>query len=281
MKTIKVFYMPEQTAKGCTSFSPSAGKPDEVVKSWIEQGYPIEIVSFEPLTREQLYQAHAKTYIDGLLDCTIANGFGNTSESVAASLPYTTGSFVAAALHAFKTGETTASPTSGFHHALWDRGSGFCSIEGLAISVVMLLKAGAKKVGIFDLDAHTPQTMDIIERLGLQDRVFHYSFGGAGVSKRNAADWLKSLSKNVCKAADCDVLLFQAGADPHIDDPLGGALTSEQMRMRDRIVFQCAKRLGIPVAWNLAGGYQDPLQKVLDIHDATMEECVRVYGKSE
>jgi hypothetical protein len=35
--------------------------------------------------------------------------------------------------------------------------------------------------------------------------------------------------------ADCDVLLYQAGADPHINDPLGGWLTTAQLRERDRI----------------------------------------------
>ena len=76
----------------------------------------------------------------------------------------------------------------------------------------------------------------------------------------------------------CDVVLYQAGADPHIDDPLGGWLTIEQLRERDRLVFENAERFGLPIAWNLAGGYQSPLRKVLDIHDNTMLECVSVFG---
>jgi hypothetical protein len=56
--------------------------------------------------------------------------------------------------------------------------------------------------------------------------------------------------------ADCDVLLYQAGADPHIDDPLGGWLTDAQLAQRDRLVFETCRELGLPVAWNLAGGYQ-------------------------
>jgi acetoin utilization deacetylase AcuC-like enzyme len=72
-------------------------------------------------------------------------------------------------------------------------------------------------------------------------------------------------------------MLYQAGADPHVDDPLGGVLTNEQLRMRDRIVFRTAIKLSIPVAWNLAGGYQSPLRKVLDIRDATAIECIESY----
>jgi hypothetical protein len=33
----------------------------------------------------------------------------------------------------------------------------------------------------------------------------------------------------------------------------------------------------VPVAWNLAGGYQTPLSKVLSIHENTMKECASVY----
>ena len=33
----------------------------------------------------------------------------------------------------------------------------------------------------------------------------------------------------------------------------------------------------MPLAWNLAGGYQDPISKVVSIHMATMEECAQAY----
>lgn len=81
---------------------------------------------------------------------------------------------------------------------------------------------------------------------------------------------------------DCDVILYQAGADPHVDDPLGGFLSTAQLRERDRLVFVTANSLGIPIAWNLAGGYQvdsgGGIQSVLDIHNNTMRECVSVYA---
>jgi len=86
-------------------------------------------------------------------------------------------------------------------------------------------------------------------------------------------------SQSCSQAGDCDVVLYQAGADPHVDDPLGGWLTTEQLRRRDARVFQTFARLGVPVAWNLAGGYQrEPdgsIPKVLEIHDNTAIECLR------
>jgi len=90
--------------------------------------------------------------------------------------------------------------------------------------------------------------------------------------------FLASIPALVEAMSDCDVMLYQAGADPHIDDPLGGWLTTAQLRERDRVVFESAKRYGVPIAWNLAGGYQQPLCKVLEIHDNTMLECAAVYA---
>lgn len=66
-----------------------------------------------------------------------------------------------------------------------------------------------------------------------------------------------------------------------MDDPLGGYLTTEEMRQRDRYVFQMCKGAGIPLAWNLAGGYQrEPdgsIPIVLELHGNTMQECCAVF----
>ena len=50
------------------------------------------------------------------------------------------------------------------------------------------------------------------------------------------------------------------------------------MRQRDRIVIEVAKSAGAPLAWDLAGGYQVPVSKVVALHVATMEECMKTYG---
>ncbi len=73
------------------------------------------------------------------------------------------------------------------------------------------------------------------------------------------------------------MLLYQAGADPHVDDPLGGFLTTDELARRDAIVFGEARALGLPVAWNLAGGYQRDarggIEPVLQIHENTLRAC--------
>lgn len=134
------------------------------------------------------------------------------------------------------------------------------------------------RIGILDFDQHYGDgTADIINKLGL-GWVIHYTAGDHYDSPSQSTAFLRAIPGIVRRMADCDLLLYQAGADPHVDDPLGGWLTTEQLRERDRLVFETAKAMALPIAWNLAGGYQQPLQKVLDIHDNTMRECVRTFA---
>jgi acetoin utilization deacetylase AcuC-like enzyme len=269
---MKVFYLQQQTAKRNDSFSPSATKPALAVESWQQLGLPIEIVEFDPATRAQLYTVHDPHYVDGVLDLKRNNGFGNRLPEIAEALPYVAGSMVAATLHAYKTGETTFSPTSGAHHAGYDHGGGYCTFNFLALAAVEAHKAGSKKVGIIDCDMHYGDgTAEIIRTLGLHF-VRHYSFGGDISCRETAEQWLARLPALVQMIAqEVDVIIYNAGADPHIDDPLGGVLTTEQLKNRDEIVFEAAQRFSVPVAVSLAGGYQKDLRKVLDVHDNTFK----------
>ena len=283
MKAVPVFYDPRMQAVGVDSVSPSAAKPAKAVRSWIEGGYPVDIRPFNPAPLSLLYRVHDAAYVDGVLTGIRMNGFRNRSASVAASLPWTTGSMVAAARAALRNGQVACSPTSGFHHALRNEGSKFCTFNGLIAAVLAVLDDDPqRRVGILDLDAHYADgTVDVLAaNPHVAARVEHYNFGGdlPSLTVEAVLDWLPKLPELVDgMASRCDLVLYQAGADPHIDDPLGGLMTSEQMRERDRMVFQaCAKRV-VPIAWNLAGGYQEPFDHVLALHDATMEECVSTF----
>jgi hypothetical protein len=88
--------------------------------------------------------------------------------------------------------------------------------------------------------------------------------------------------KRVCGrvASEADLVLYQAGADPHRDDPLGGSLSTAEIRRRDEIVFEAARAASVPLAWNLAGGYQEPLQKVVELHVQTMGAALAVQRDS-
>jgi acetoin utilization deacetylase AcuC-like enzyme len=137
---------------------------------------------------------------------------------------------------------------------------------------------GVQRVGILDYDMHIGNgTDDIISRLGLSF-VSHFTAGAHYVDASDAPQLLAELPARVRAMAGCDVVLYQAGADQHVDDPLGGVLTTEQLAQRDRIVFETLGELGIPVAWNFAGGYQreadGSIPKVIEIHSNTARAAI-------
>ncbi len=278
---LKVYYS-EALVANAQSFSPSAGKPRAVVDSWRRRfGAALAFREPRPVTQEEIALAHDRAYVDHVLALRHDNGFGNRLPEVAASLPHTVGAMVEAARAALDE-RVAVAPVSGFHHARHRRGGGYCTFNGLIVAAqVVRGERPTARVGILDFDEHYGDgTANIIAQLDLA-WISHYSAAADWDEPAQAEDFLAAVPRLVQRFAGCDLLLYQAGADPHVDDPLGGWLTTAQLRERDRLVFTECVRLGLPIAWNLAGGYQQPLRKVLDIHDNTMLECLAAFAPAE
>lgn len=277
---LPVFYTPRMVARP-NSFSPSAAKPAEVVESWQGAGLPIDVIEPAPVTVAQLKRVHKPDYVDDVLACRRPNGFADLSPGVAASLPWTSGSMLSAARHALEHGGAACAPCAGFHHARYAAGGGYCTFNGLMVTAAALHDEGlAARVGIIDCDMHWGDgTAAIIGVLDDPGWIRHFSAGREFCEPDQAAAFFMRLEAEVEATADCDVVLYQAGADPHIDDPLGGFLTTEELRVRDSIVLGGLARLGVPVAWNLAGGYQQAddgsIPVVLEIHLNTAREAIK------
>lgn len=252
------------------SFSPSWKKPREFV-SHISDKADRDGVDFHQSTSALtlLKHVHQSRYVDEVMSGVQPNGFGTTDTSIANSCTYTCGAMVEGVMRAVE-GYTSCVPVSGFHHAGWDYGGGFCTFNGLALAAVIAQEFDMNP-GIVDLDMHYGDgTVSILSKMGIEN-IPHYTYGGTTFSDKGKGDaFIKVLPGVMDRVfSGCKVLLYQAGADPHIDDPLGGALTTAQMKARDDIVFGYAKDMKIPVVWNLAGGYQDDLKKVLALHEQT------------
>jgi acetoin utilization deacetylase AcuC-like enzyme len=276
--SIPVFYTFAMLARP-NSFSPSAEKPEHVLAAWQAAGLPLTVHGVTAATEDDLCLAHDPAFVRGVLDQTVENGFGDTSPDVAASLPYTTGAMIDAARSALEAGVACA-PVSGFHHAGYDCADGFCTFNGLVVTARKLLDEGiVKRVLILDCDMHYGDGTDaIIKRLHLDEAIHNATFGRWFREPCQADAYLKRLHETVYRFGSYDLILYQAGADVHVNDPLGGVLTTAQMIERDRLVFEAARSSGTPLAWNLAGGYQEPLAKVVELHVNTMRKCVRAYG---
>lgn len=288
MQRIPVFYCPQMSVDS-RGYSPSASKPERVVADWQAAGLSIELKTFDAATVDDLSHVHAREYVKGVLAGEIANGHGNTNRKVSKSCLLTVGSFMAAAEEAASNGLVACSPTSGFHHAGYDSGRGYCTFNGL-MSAAWKMVARQCSVAIIDCDAHYGDgTQSILNHKKLHNRIYHWTYG-RDIS--GAFEWdrfERKLQTFVASFLDESepgrrIVFYQAGADVHVDDPLGpgehGMFESE-MRQRDRLIFELCRTHQLPIVWNLAGGYQrdesGEIPKVLELHRATMEECVRCF----
>lgn len=285
MQNIPVFYSPKMVADSL-SFSPSAMKPEKVVAAWEACGVPIQIQDVLPLSEEELCLAHDPKFVHGVLTGNVDNGFENRSLSIADSLRYTNASMRDAAVCAVQNKHVAVSPTSGFHHAFYNAASSYCTFNGLIIAAVWLLRHGlAKTVGIIDCDYHYGNGTDhIISKLDLLRHVKHFTAGDTFLHTGHVGPFFDALKAKLAFMKDCDIILYQAGADPHVDDPLGGFLTTAQLHERDKQVFRACQQHGVPIAWNLAGGYQQHQdgsthwEALTEIHTNTLKACWEVFG---
>ena len=282
---IPIWFDKRQVLNRSINGSPSPMKPAKVMKAWLDEfGGKLDVRSFHPLTKEFFYHVHDREHVDAIFAGKKNNGFETRDLDVVKTLQWTNGSFVRAVIEAYENRTpASVSPTSGFHHAGVKTATGYCTFNGLMLAAKVLLALWPNpKIGILDCDEHYGNgTDEIIWYMDLERSIHHYTYGGDKTNNGfdNFIDKLPSILETF---KGVDIIFYQAGADPHENDPYlleGPALTTQQLYLRDQMVFRFAKENGIPIVWNLAGGYQEPLEKVLEIHSNTMRACIEVFGE--
>src|SRR5258708_39280478 len=181
-----------------------------------------------------------------------------------------------------------ANLSGGFHHAYPGHGEGFCMLHDVAIAIRTLQAGGAIRTAMtVDTDVHHGNGTAAI--FGNDTSVFTLSIHqennypmpkppsdediGLEDGTRDAEylDVLEEGILNSLKRFSPDVIFYVGGADPYREDQLGGlALTIEGLQKRDRMVFEHARRRGIPVASTLAGGYARRVADTVRIHVNTI-----------
>ena len=171
----------------------------------------------------------------------------------------------------------------GTHHAHPDFGSGFCIFNDCAVTARVLLQRGeVDRVLIVDLDVH--QGDGSAACFQADERVTTFSVHAASnfpLRKVNSDfdiplpdgteddDYLAAIGDqlpNVLDALNPQLVLFNAGVDPHRDDRLGRLnLSDDGLLMRDRLVLDACLRRTIPVATVIGGGY-DSLRPLVRRH---------------
>lgn len=266
---VKIAYSDRQSAKKNDSFSPSATKPALFMKAIKKlDNFSFDHYEVKPASRADIATVHDKKMVNRILDLKQSNGFSNKLKDVADALPWVCGSMITAVNEVVEHGGVCFSPTSGAHHAGYNFTGGFCTFNFLAMAAKHVNFEYGVKVGILDCDAHFGNgTQDIIDHFGWK-WVHHHSMGDKYGKHRT---YLAHLKTALLGFNGIDVMIYNAGADPHENDPLGGMLSTSELAERDNLVLNWCRERNIPVAISLAGGYQDKIEEVIKVHVNTFK----------
>jgi acetoin utilization deacetylase AcuC-like enzyme len=185
----------------------------------------------------------------------------------------------------------------GTHHAFPTYGSGFCIFNDLAIAAHVLLQEHlAQKILIVDLDVHQGDGTAVI--FGDRPDVFTFSMhcGANFPAIKQPSDldislppgmeddaYLRTLGTylpDLLSSVKPDLVLYDAGVDPHVGDHLGKlALTDRGLFRRDMQVLSTCCQQGYPVACVIGGGYAADLRALVYRHSLLHRAASEVWQR--
>lgn len=257
-----------------------------------ESGVDFQTVEPLPMPRAWIEAVHDPAYVEEVMTLTVPPekarriGFAVTERVMRRSILSPGGTWAAAKLamvHGY-----AANAAGGSHHALGDTGAGYCVFNDLAIAANRLVTEGdAARILILDLDVH--QGDGTASLMAGRDDIFTLSIhaeknfpvrkarstldigleDGTGDAAYLAA--LEDVLPRVLDDFAPDLILYQAGVDPHGEDRLGRlALSDAGLDARDRFVMRQARGRVVPLASTMGGGYGDDRMAIARRHAACM-----------
>ncbi len=295
--TVKLFYSPDYIYAGASL--DTTNKAGWVADSLVRDPIPgVEVVPpTVEVTFEMATNVHGTDYVGGIWRgepryMANRNGVCDWTPEFARSRIAATSGVVSAALTAWQSGGIAGSMSSGLHHARFTEGRGFCTLNGLVIAATEVVRRGARRVLIIDFDAHggggTASLIGASSSIEQID-VAVDAFDGYESTRNsryvlcrgdNYIDTIRQALDSVVDPGSIDLILYNAGVDPHEDCSTGGArgVTSEVLSVRDAMVFGMAQSVGVPVAFVFAGGYvgsRMSRDQLVDLHRRTISAASR------
>jgi acetoin utilization deacetylase AcuC-like enzyme len=183
----------------------------------------------------------------------------------------------------------------GTHHAFPSYGSGFCIFNDLAIACrVLQTQKIAEKILIVDLDVHQGDGTAFIfqDDTSVFTLDMHCEVNFPGTKQKNDVDvplpvgmeddeYLQTLANylpDLLSQVKPDLVLYDAGVDPHIGDKLGKlALTGTGIYRREMQVLSTCVAGGYPVACVIGGGYADDMKSLVYRHSLLHRAASQIY----
>ena len=253
-----------------------------------------------PAPAEWIALAHDRAYVDQVLGASVPEkiareiGFPMTDSVGLRARTACAGTVMTARL-ALEHG-IACNTAGGSHHARREQGAGFCVFNDVAVAIRVLQADGAiARALVIDCDVHqgdgtarifaddasvatvslhaasnypvrkATSTLDVPLPDGMEDGPYLAALGAA---------------LEQALAIPADIVFYNAGVDPHVDDRLGRlALTDAGLAARDRHVIAAARARGLPLAGVLGGGYSNDVDALARrhaiLHQAARAELAR------
>ncbi|MDP9478918.1 MAG: histone deacetylase [Actinomycetota bacterium] len=242
----------------------------------------------EPVSDREILRAHHRDYLERVVSGTLTEkevrriGFPWSPRMVERSRR-ASGGTLGACLAALEDG-LAANLAGGTHHAFADRGEGYCVLNDSAIAARAVQDAGlVERVLVIDTDVHQGNGTAAILREdpsiftfsihGAKNFPFHKEESDLDAALPDGADdteFLTALEAGLeaaLDAAEAQLAIYLAGADPFVDDRIGRlAVTKRGLAERDHLVLEACRDRGISVALTMAGGYARNVEDTVDVH---------------
>lgn len=253
---------------------------------------PDDLLVAPAATDEELLRVHTPAYLGKVI-----HGDLSVAEQRRIGLPWSpqlversrrsTGATLAACRAALRDG-IAVNLAGGTHHAFADAGEGFCVFNDAAVAARAMQAEGlARRVVVIDMDVHQGNGTAAIFRGDAS--VYTFSVHGAKnfPLRKEPGDldvelpdgcgdelYLRAVEEGTWEAlyaANADLAIYLAGADPHEGDRLGRMkVTRAGLARRTEIVLEMCSRNRLPVAVTMAGGYGKDVGDTVDVYFDTV-----------
>ena len=259
---------------------------------------PANLVEPTPAPRAWLTLAHDESYVDAVqalaLDRRAVRRLGlPLSAALVRRGCAAVGGTVLTGRLALSEG-LACNTAGGSHHAFADHGAGFCLFNDVAVAIRVLRREGLiERALVVDLDVHQGDGTAAIFRD--EPETFTFSLHceanyppqketgdlDVGVPPGTGDDVYHSVLATHLPGLVArhrpDIVFYNAGVDPHVEDKLGRlALGDAGLARRDRFVIETCRAAGVACACVVGGGYADDLDRLARRHTSVHRAAAAV-----
>lgn len=260
---------------------------------------PSDFATPQPASDEDLHLVHTPEWVSKLRQGTLTY-----HEIMKLEIPYSrkmvnamclmTGGTILAARNAVRDG-FGFNIGGGFHHGFADHGEGFCALNDVAVAIRRIQSDGlVERVMVVDTDVHQGNgtasifagdpTVFTLSIHHLNNYPYEKPPSNVDINLDDGVsdgEYLRRLRDALIPAMERfrpGFVMHVSGADPYMEDQLGGLLvTIDGLAQRDRLIYEAARERSIPVCVTLAGGYAFNPHDTVVIHANTAKVGAEVF----